>query len=91
MAEESPEHFVDQALADMVPREPANGDGFSSVAIRLLRETPHAEWPRLGERAELHRIAALSELRRQVEARVNRVPLESLTLAHVATTIADSL
>lgn len=90
MGEESPEQFVDQALVDAVQDQSA-GNGLSSVAIRLLRETPYAEWPRLGERAELHNIAALAELRRQAEARINRVPLESLTLAQVATTIADRL
>jgi len=61
------------------------------VVARLLRDTPYAEWPKLAERAELRNSGALDELSREVVSRVDRVPLESLAVAELATTVAASL
>lgn len=61
------------------------------VVARLLRETRYAEWPKLAERAELRNSGALDELSREVVSRVDRVPLESLAVAELATTVASAL
>jgi len=61
------------------------------VAARLLAETPFSEWPGLAAREELQNAEALQELSRQVVARSDSVPLESLAIAGLAAAIADSL
>jgi tetratricopeptide (TPR) repeat protein len=61
------------------------------VAARLLAETPFSEWPGLAAREELQNAEALQELSRQVGARSDSVPLESLAIAGLAAAIADSL
>jgi tetratricopeptide (TPR) repeat protein len=66
-------------------------EGAAGVAARLLGAMPYAEWPGLAEREELRNSGALDELSREVASRVDRVPLESLAIAELATKIADSL
>lgn len=61
------------------------------VVSRLLAQTPYAEWPKLAEREELRNSGALDELSREVVSRVDRVPLESLAVAELATTVAATL
>jgi tetratricopeptide (TPR) repeat protein len=63
----------------------------SGVVARLLAETPFAEWGGLAKRAELQNSGALDQLSREVVARVDRIPLESLAIAQLATTVADAL
>jgi tetratricopeptide (TPR) repeat protein len=63
----------------------------AGTVARLLAETPYSEWPKLGGREELRNSGALDELSREVVSRVDRVPLESLAIAQIATTIADEL
>jgi tetratricopeptide (TPR) repeat protein len=66
-------------------------EGAAGIAARLLGSTPFAEWPHLAHREELRNSGALDELSREVAARVDRVPLESLAIAELSTKIADSL
>jgi len=66
-------------------------EGAAGVVARLLDETPYAEWPKLAEREELRNSGALDELSREVVSRVDRVPLESLAIAVLATIIAEAL
>jgi len=66
-------------------------EGAAGVAARVLGATSFAEWPRLAEHEELRNSGALDELSREVAARVDRVPLESLAIAELSTKIADSL
>jgi len=66
-------------------------EGAAGIATRLLGSTPFAEWPHLAHREELRNSGALDELSREVAARVDRVPLESLAIAELSTKIADSL
>lgn len=61
------------------------------VAARLLAETPLSAWPGLAGREELQNADALGELSRLAVGRVDSVPLESLGIAGLATSIADSL
>ena len=63
----------------------------AGVVAAMLRETPYAQWPQLAEREELRNSGALDQLSREVVSRVDRVPLESLAIAELATTIADAL
>ena len=57
----------------------------------LLRDTPFAEWPQLAARDELQNEAAVDALCQEAAWRAQRVPLESLAIAALATAIADSL
>ena len=61
------------------------------IVMRLLGDTPRAQWPRLRERSELRNSGALEKLGQEVEKRRQVHPAESLALAEVATAIADAL
>lgn len=65
-------------------------EGAGGVA-GLLCETPYSQWPQLAARRELCNSGALDQLSREVVSRVDRVPLESLAIAELATNIADAL
>jgi tetratricopeptide (TPR) repeat protein len=66
-------------------------EGAAGIAARLLNGTPYGQWPQLKDREELRNSGALDELSREVAARVDRVPLESLAIAELATAVAETL
>ncbi len=63
----------------------------ADVVSRLLRETPRAEWARLAEHSELRTSGALEQLSAEVIRRLHCDPRESLALAEISTSIADTL
>jgi tetratricopeptide (TPR) repeat protein len=65
--------------------------GVEETVARLLRATPPAEWSTLSEAEELRSSAAVEQLIEEVRKRAERTPIDALTLAEVATTIAESL
>ena len=65
--------------------------GVEETMARLLRATPPAEWSTLAAAPELQNSAAVEQLIEEVRKRVERTPADALTLANVATTIAESL
>jgi tetratricopeptide (TPR) repeat protein len=65
--------------------------GVQDVVARLLRTTPTAEWSTLTEVPELQSSAAVEQLVEEVRSRAERRPAEALTLANVATSIAEAL
>ncbi len=87
------------------PREPERMREFLETARRLerertgvqdlvgglLRRTPPAEWSSLASAPELQNSAAVEQLIEEVRNRVERTPADALTLANVATTIAEAL
>jgi tetratricopeptide (TPR) repeat protein len=58
---------------------------------RLLRDTARAEWPRLPENSALCNSGVLDRISREIVAWMESDPQRALTLATVATTIADRL
>ena len=66
-------------------------DGVEDLVACLLRTTPPSEWSALAAAPELHSSAAVEQLIEEVRHRVERTPADALTLANVATTIAESL
>lgn len=58
---------------------------------RLLRETPVDEWPRLASDESLRTSGALERIGKEVSVRLEKNPREALTLATVATEVADNL
>ena len=65
--------------------------GVQDLVGGLLRTTPAAEWSSLANASELRNSAAVEQLIEEVRNRVERTPAEALTLANVATSIADAL
>jgi tetratricopeptide (TPR) repeat protein len=65
--------------------------GVEETVARLLRTTPPAEWSALAAAPELQSSAAVEQLIEEVRKCGERTPAEALTLAEVATTIAESL
>jgi tetratricopeptide (TPR) repeat protein len=63
----------------------------ADVVARHLRDTPVDEWPRLAESNALRNNAALEELSEEVRKRLERNPVEALTIANLATSIAESI
>lgn len=63
----------------------------SSVEIvdRLLRETPADQWPSLASDESLRTSGALERLSKEVASRLERNPREALTIAMLATDLAD--
>jgi len=66
-------------------------DGVEDVVARLLRSTPVSEWSSLADERELHSSAAVEQLIEEVRKRAEKIPLEALTLADVATIISETL
>lgn len=66
-------------------------EGVQDVVARLLRTTPPAEWSSLAEAPELRSSAAVEQLIEEVRNRMERTPTNALTLAVVATSIAEAL
>jgi tetratricopeptide (TPR) repeat protein len=65
--------------------------GVQEVVAHLLRTTPHPEWSSLAGAPELRSSAAVEQLIEEVRNRVERTPSDALTLANVATSIAEAL
>jgi tetratricopeptide (TPR) repeat protein len=65
--------------------------GVEETVARLLRATPPSEWSSLADVPELQSSAAVEQLIEEVRKRAERTPTDALTLAEVATTIAESL
>ena len=65
--------------------------GVEETVAALLRATPAAEWSSLAAAPELQSSAAVEQLIEEVRKCAERTPAEALTLAEVATTIAESL
>lgn len=61
------------------------------IVSSALRDTPREAWPRLRERRELHTSGALERLGQEVEKRRTTDPREALTIAALASNIADAL
>lgn len=66
-------------------------EGVQDVVARLLRTTPPAEWSSLAASPELQSSAAVEQLIEEIRNRAERTPAEALTLANVATSIAEAL
>jgi len=66
-------------------------EGVQDVVARLLRTTPPAEWSSLAASPELQSSAAVEQLIEEIRHRAERKPGEALTLANVATSIAEAL
>jgi tetratricopeptide (TPR) repeat protein len=66
-------------------------EGVQDVVARLLRTTPPEEWSALAASPELRSSAAVEQLIEEVRNRAERMPAHSLTLANVATSIAEAL
>jgi tetratricopeptide (TPR) repeat protein len=66
-------------------------EGVQDVVARLLRTTPPAEWSSLAASPELRSSAAVEQLIDEIRNRVERTPADALTLADVATSIAEAL
>jgi tetratricopeptide (TPR) repeat protein len=65
--------------------------GVQDVVAGLLRTTPVADWSSLSAAPELRNSAAVEQLIEEVRKLGERKPLDSLTLAEVATAIAETL
>src|SRR5690349_366738 len=63
----------------------------SDVVTNALRDTPRASWAGLAEREELRTSGALERLGQEVERRLETNPKEALSIAELATAIADVL
>jgi len=66
-------------------------EGVHDLVARLLRTTPPAEWSTLAASPELRSNAAVDQLIEEIRNRVERTPAQALTLAGVATSIAEAL
>jgi tetratricopeptide (TPR) repeat protein len=66
-------------------------NGVQDVVGGLLRTTPSADWISLATAPELQNSAAVEQLIEEVRNLVERTPAEALTLASVATSIAEAL
>jgi tetratricopeptide (TPR) repeat protein len=90
----NPSHGVSErarefaAIAARMARE--RTDAGDTVA-QHLRTTPAAEWPRLADLPSLHNNAALEQLGEQVRKRIDCDNIAALTIATLATAIADAL
>ncbi|HVR39847.1 MAG TPA: tetratricopeptide repeat protein [Thermoanaerobaculia bacterium] len=63
----------------------------AEVVDRLLRETPADQWPSLVLHDDLRNSGALERLGKEVSNRLERNPREAMTLAALATGLADGL
>ena len=66
-------------------------EGVQDLVAGLLRTTPPAEWSSLAGSPELRSSAAVEQLIEEIRNRVERTPIHALTLAEVATSIAEAL
>jgi tetratricopeptide (TPR) repeat protein len=65
--------------------------GETTDVAAWLRDTPQSEWPRLAESKALRNNAALERLSDEVRKRLERNPTESLAIANLAASIAESI